>query len=74
MLVVMAALPTMANSRGGGDLSRPMAHCMLAKMKANQRESYRDALKSCKQQLAPSGTPQPAVAMNGAAGAAPSKP
>lgn len=35
----------------GAVTPRQVAHCMLARMKANQRESYLEAFKVCQEQL-----------------------
>jgi hypothetical protein len=68
LLTVACAIlvPAVAADRvRGAEARRVLAQCMLARMRANQRESYLDANKSCKEQLAASAIHrQPSIAMN----------
>ena len=64
-----ATIPAVADDVKSSALTpRLVAHCMLARVRANQSESYRDAFKACKRQLeTPKGdpaSPDPATAMN----------
>jgi hypothetical protein len=46
------ALPAAAHDKNALN-PRDVVHCMQARMKASQTESYREAFKICKQQLDP---------------------
>lgn len=59
------ALPAAAHDKNVLTV-RDVVHCMKARMKADQRESYNDAFKVCKQQVDPSSRASDATtAMNG---------
>ncbi len=69
------ALPCIAEDRHFAS-PRQLAHCMAARVKENEGESYREAFKTCKQQLAHSASapePEAVTAMNGAVSGDPAK-
>jgi hypothetical protein len=60
---VLLALPTAAADRSASQ--HQVVHCMLARMKANRSEPYREALKTCKDQLtAAARNAEPNTALN----------
>jgi hypothetical protein len=55
-LVVMAptvsvVVPAVAGNKASAVSSREIAHCMVKRMMADRTESYRDALRTCREQL-----------------------
>jgi hypothetical protein len=68
-LVVMAptvvvVVPAVAGNKASAVGSREIAHCMLKRMMADRRESYHDALRTCREQLESQHDGAPETAMN----------
>lgn len=72
----MALLTTPASAQEPRDSAatpRQVAHCMMKRLRADHGESYRDAFKACKQELAAESARNADTAMNTANGAVPTK-
>lgn len=62
MLVVMPALAD--EPKDYAATPRRVAHCMMKRLRENRTESYRDAFKTCKQDLAAASDPKADTVMN----------
>ena len=74
-LMLAAAMPTLSTPvfaqepKESAATPRQVAHCMMKRLRADRGESYRDAFKTCKQELAAEPDRNPDTAMNNAEGA-----
>jgi hypothetical protein len=71
----LATTPALAQEpRDSAATPRQLAHCMMKRLRADRGESYRDAFKACKQELAAAESERNAdTAMNAAGAAVPAK-
>jgi hypothetical protein len=68
--IPLAATPALAQEpRDSAATPRQVAHCMMKRLRADRGESYRDAFKVCKQQLAAEPDRNADTAMNSSDGA-----
>ena len=63
--LMLAATPALGGEpKEAAATPRQVAHCMMKRLRADRSESYRDAFKTCKQELAVESDRNAATAMN----------
>lgn len=72
--IPLLTTPAMAQEpKDSAATPRQVAHCMMKRLRADRGESYRDAFRVCKQELAAESDRNADTAMNGAGAAVPTK-
>ena len=76
MAFMLAATPALSGEpkdSANAATPRQVAHCMMKRLRADRSESYRDAFKTCKQELTAESDRNAATAMNSSDEAATTK-